>query len=272
MPPEYGYPIGGSEKEFKHFFLEMHFDNPSLDKDVTEHTGIRLYATQEYRPIEFGILTVGSTSSFQALTIPPKSQALSIENICRKNFMNNLYKETGNITIFAELPHTHLAGREFYSKVLRNNTEIEMISDNKYYYFNYQFVNFKRKKIVLKEDDEVITTCIYNTMDRDKYTLGGLATTDEMCLNFLWYYPRNTEYTACEEQTGLDPWIGFYTNLAKKGLFEWNVMSDATFVQDTMASLEASEYLTKNTNITMEIFQQFYQSSWKDQIFIDRIF
>ena len=65
--------------------------------------------------------------------------------------MEELYKETGNITVFAQLPHTHLAGVEFYSKILRNNKEIEIISNNPYYDSNFQYVSFMQEEVVLKK-------------------------------------------------------------------------------------------------------------------------
>lgn len=55
------------------------------------------------------------------------------------------------INIFAQLPHTHLAGVEFYSKILRNNTEVELISNNPYYDSNFQYVNFMKDQVVLKQ-------------------------------------------------------------------------------------------------------------------------
>ena len=38
--------------------------------------------------------------------------------------------------------------------------------------------------------DELIFNCLYNTVGRDEFTFGGQATYEEMCLNFLLYYPR----------------------------------------------------------------------------------
>lgn len=54
------------------------------------------------------------------------------------------------VTIFAELPHTHLAGTEMHSKILRNNKEVEHISHNPYYDSNFQYVNFMPKPVKIK--------------------------------------------------------------------------------------------------------------------------
>lgn len=79
LPENMGYPLGGSRADFKYFFLQIHYDNSDNDpsriffsfllfeydvqaknkfKDVTDYSGIRLYVTKNYRPTEFGILTV----------------------------------------------------------------------------------------------------------------------------------------------------------------------------------------------------------------------
>lgn len=266
LPEEYGYPIGG-EGEFRYFFIQMHYENPNLDEIIHDETGFRLYVTEDYRPIEFGILTVGTTSDALALWLPPKMESLTVENVCGKEFMNKLYEETGNITIFAELPHTHLAGTGLYTKVLRKNKEIEHISYNPYYDFNYQYINFKTKNIVLEKDDEIINSCVYSTKDRDSTTLGGLGTYDEMCLNFIWYYPRNTKYVACYDQTSVDEWIKLFTEFAYTiPDFKWIINSDQTFIQDTVASFEASPTLMSRHDFVQQKFQEVYSKGKKNFI------
>ena len=42
----------------------------------------------------------------------------------------------------------------------------------------------------MKPGDQLILNCLYNTKDRDTFTLGGLSTQEEMCLNFMAYYPK----------------------------------------------------------------------------------
>ena len=42
----------------------------------------------------------------------------------------------------------------------------------------------------MKPGDELILNCQYNSKDRNDFTLGGESTQEEMCLNFVLYYPR----------------------------------------------------------------------------------
>lgn len=43
---------------------------------------------------------------------------------------------------------------------------------------------------MIKPGDELIVNCLYRTTDRDNFTVGGLSTRDEMCENYLYYYPK----------------------------------------------------------------------------------
>lgn len=43
---------------------------------------------------------------------------------------------------------------------------------------------------IIFQGDSLITTCTYNTVNRDNVTLGGFAISDEMCVNYIHYYPN----------------------------------------------------------------------------------
>jgi hypothetical protein len=85
------------------------------------------------------------------IIIPPKASALSLEYMCRENSFRNIFGPSGEITIFAHSPHTHLAGTQVFSKVVRNGTEVEYIANNKYYSFNHQYVNFLTKPVTMRK-------------------------------------------------------------------------------------------------------------------------
>lgn len=43
----------------------------------------------------------------------------------------------------------------------------------------------------------LITRCEYNTEDRENITLGGFGISDEMCVNYVHYYPH-TDLEVCK--------------------------------------------------------------------------
>ena len=46
--------------------------------------------------------------------------------------------ENTNITVVAVLPHTHLQGKEIWTKIIRNGKDMGYLFHNKHYDFNYQ--------------------------------------------------------------------------------------------------------------------------------------
>lgn len=42
-----------------------------------------------------------------------------------------------------------------------------------------------------------MTTCLYNTEDKENATIGGHSITDEMCVNYMHYYPA-TDLEVCK--------------------------------------------------------------------------
>lgn len=63
------------------------------------------------------------------------------------------------------------------------------LQDNNYD-FNYQQSRFLTQEVKILPGDSLITECTYSTTNRTKPTLGGYATTEEMCLAFIFYYPK----------------------------------------------------------------------------------
>lgn len=59
--------------------------------------------------------------------------------------------------------------------------------------FNYelQYANIYEEELVIQEGDVLVTTCIYDSMDKTEATPGGLGSQDEMCVGFLLAYPSN---------------------------------------------------------------------------------
>lgn len=69
--------------------------------------------------------------------------------------------------------------------------------------------------------DALVTECTYSTIDRQKPTLGGYSTKEEMCMAFVIYYPR-TELASCNS---MPPIKYFFENLGVKEFYGKN-MSD----------------------------------------------
>ena len=114
------------------------------------NSGIKMYVTKKYREIEAGIFVVATLPDPLGIIIPPKASALSLEYMCRNNLLKNIFGPSGEITIFANIPHTHSVGIQVFSKIVRNGTEIDYIANNKYFSSDYQYLNVLAKPVTLK--------------------------------------------------------------------------------------------------------------------------
>lgn len=121
------------------------------------------------------------------------------------------------INVFTVGVHAHLAAKEVVVRHFRNGTELPNILSDLEYDFNFQvscgrcaLVNCliwglqdyaRIKPIKILPGDELMTTCVYDTMDRKKPTPFGVSTHEEMCLAFMIYYPKVREHTRTYTQT-----------------------------------------------------------------------
>ena len=48
------------------------------------------------------------------------------------------------------------------------------------------------------QGDELVTTCWYSTKDKKKAVVGGYTFEDEMCVNYIHYYPRSKSLEICK--------------------------------------------------------------------------
>merc|ERR1711879_1097412 len=97
------------------------------------------------------------------------------------------------IFVFASMLHAHLAGRQIYTEHYRSDgnvtTRLEDLNNNPYYDFNVQAYDLFNPPKTIVPGDSLVTYCVYNTEDRTEDTVFGLSTTEEMCFNYIAYYP-----------------------------------------------------------------------------------
>ena len=61
--------------------------------------------------------------------------------------------------------------------------------------------------------------CRYKTSTRQSFTFGGESTYEEMCFNFLLYYPRHPVFKMCSSMPYLNDLIGLFDDLSKLEIF-----------------------------------------------------
>eukprot|EP00803_Ostreobium_quekettii_P010955 evm.model.scf_201EXC.8 EVM.evm.TU.scf_201EXC.8 scf_201EXC:85139-90435(+) len=183
------------------FELEIHYDNPLEKEGYTDASGVRMHLTPDLRPDEIGILWVGSITSVGR--IPPKERSVFSTTVCQLKIDEAV--APGGITVYGNAPHMHFLGRRLWTDILRVKSEdqqtggkfvtdlkqlekVKELSREDAFDFNVQRT-MPTAALKLRNGDVLATTCVYDSTERDTYTSGGLGSYDEMCINYLNYYP-----------------------------------------------------------------------------------
>ncbi|XP_022806766.1 DBH-like monooxygenase protein 1 [Stylophora pistillata] len=199
-PLHAGFPLGADDSP-KNFLLEMHYDNPSNTPGRVDSSGIRIYYTDKLRKYDSGIMSVGVRVNNWHIIPPKQKDWVSVGYCtaeCTESILNSTHLQGGGINVFASILHTHLAGRATWTRHIRNGKELPEIARDDHYDFNFQDTQVLRKEINIQPGDEMINYCKYSSTDRDQLIEGGLASREEMCLDFLFYYPRIPNARSCE--------------------------------------------------------------------------
>uniref|UniRef100_A0A3Q3XAS5 Dopamine beta-hydroxylase n=1 Tax=Mola mola TaxID=94237 RepID=A0A3Q3XAS5_MOLML len=191
-PPDAGLPIGGPGSS-RFLRLEVHYHNPLL---ISHHdsSGIRLHYTSSLRQYDAGIMELGLVYT-PVMAIPPKQHIFYLSGYCNSKCTQTALPP-GGIYIFASQLHTHLAGRGVRTVLVRGGKELKVVQEDEHYSSFYQTIRVLRKMVNVLPSDVLITKCTYNTEDRSKPT-GGFGIMDEMCVNYIHYYPR-TQLELCK--------------------------------------------------------------------------
>jgi Copper type II ascorbate-dependent monooxygenase, C-terminal domain len=100
---------------------------------------------------------------------------------------------SSGITIISNYFHAHLRGRWLASTLIRDGKEVGDIGRQRHYDFKFQnTVNIPGDGIKVLPG-----TCGYDTTAETGTVVGGLDTNQEMCFNFVEYYPAIESLAYC---------------------------------------------------------------------------
>jgi hypothetical protein len=174
LPAEAGFP---EEQGTTHWVLQIHYNNAKNAAGQKDQSGYELCTTDQLRPNDAGVLAFGSTK----FSIPPRSTT-SIK--CDYK----LGAQFKNTKLFNASPHMHTRGASMSTeRLVGGNGTPEPIFEQKNFSFEAQ-ANFPITKEA-KTGDVMRTRCSWK--NPGDTTIGfGEGTGDEMCFNFIGYYPN----------------------------------------------------------------------------------
>ncbi|XP_063351424.1 DBH-like monooxygenase protein 2 homolog [Pelmatolapia mariae] len=195
LPENLGIPIGGENSD-AFYRLEIHYNNPERKEGIKDSSGLRLHYTAKLRQHDVGIMTTGVLPGIVKYDIPPKANQFHTYGMCNTAYFSMFLNPVPDLQVFAVLLHTHLAGTKVRVGHFRNEQQIDFLGIDENYNFDLQQTVSLGSIKTIKQGDEIVVECTYNTTSRASVTKMGFATTDEMCLAFLFYYPA-IDITSC---------------------------------------------------------------------------
>eukprot|EP00026_Physarum_polycephalum_P002597 Phypoly_transcript_02604.p1 GENE.Phypoly_transcript_02604~~Phypoly_transcript_02604.p1 ORF type:complete len:907 (+),score=72.96 Phypoly_transcript_02604:3-2723(+) len=205
FPSNVGFRVGKSS--IQNLVLQLHYYNPMFLENRTDSSGVRLTMTSNLLPIDAGYLTSGVADS--AIKIPSRTNYYEVAGVCPIGAVEQVDR-TINYTVFGSGVHMHTLGQQIYANQYREDplsgeyTRVGIVGCDDYYTFDDQkTVNVSA---TVRVGDIFVTHCIYNTTQKGEETLGCESSECEMCLAYIWYYPKiGTETVNClSTQTVVD--------------------------------------------------------------------
>ncbi|XP_032757751.1 dopamine beta-hydroxylase [Rattus rattus] len=193
-PEEAGVAFGGSGSS-RFLRLEVHYHNPRNIQGRRDSSGIRLHYTASLRPNEAGIMELGLVYT-PLMAIPPQETTFVLTGYCTDRCTQMALPKSG-IHIFASQLHTHLTGRKVITVLARDGQQREVVNRDNHYSPHFQEIRMLKNAVTVYQGDVLITSCTYNTENRTMATVGGFGILEEMCVNYIHYYPK-TELELCK--------------------------------------------------------------------------
>ncbi|KAJ3025112.1 UNVERIFIED_CONTAM: hypothetical protein HDU68_007452 [Siphonaria sp. JEL0065] len=194
-PAEAGFAIGTGVNGIRYFSLQIHYNNPNGLSGIVDNSGLRLFYTNVLRIFDIGILTLGNYS----IDISGNNENYTETNwnvcpsTCTKQFPTNL-------TVVSTAFHMHTLGYNITTRHIRNGHELIPLGVRQYYDFSFQSATGPLDPAaVIMPGDALLTKCTYipTAGMRTNRTKFGESTSDEMCFDFLTYYPAMTSIDTC---------------------------------------------------------------------------
>ncbi len=175
LPAEAGFPTEAGAKT--HFVVQMHYSNLGAEVGHRDQTGIGLCSTTQLRPNDADIVAFGK----MPFTIPADTKSTLSCDLT----MGQLPQP---VRVFRSWPHMHTRGESLRSEVRHASGAVTPVGA----VLNYDFENQISYDVgaTINPGDTVRTECTWDNVGNVNPVSFGEETLNEMCFNFLSYYPR----------------------------------------------------------------------------------
>lgn len=190
LPPDVGVPFGEGDNWL---VLQMHYYNPSLDENIVDRSGVRVYMSPTLRDQDAGFLELnGGTDPSMRGNLPPGLPNIALNPFVIPGNSDCTGQWNDTLNVLGAFHHMHLVGSHMRIDVERNGTFVGTVRQEHHYDFNHQSFEESSVKILLP-GDQINMYCSYDTSSRTLETAFGDLSQQEMCYGLIFYYPRQPQ-------------------------------------------------------------------------------
>ena len=217
LPDSAGFLVGPGPDAVSHVILEVHYDNPSRQAGVVDNFGFEMFYVDTPRPNNAAGLTIGDPTirmqvrhsnlpdwlpgfvrwPFDSGGLPPGHDLVHRQATCPGSCTSSALAEP--IHVFASNLHMHYTGQKMYTEHFDpDGHDLGIHPAQRVDFFDngfQQMTELADDEFVIRPGDELQTHCWYNTKARSREVPFGFSTKDEMCMNFVFYWPAQYKGT-----------------------------------------------------------------------------
>ncbi|CAN0202728.1 unnamed protein product, partial [Scytosiphon promiscuus] len=167
LPTDVGFLMGNISGGLKSLSLETHYNNPDGDAGVVDSSGVRVYYTEELRPINMGVMKLGDPGVALSETPLPDGK-LGASFGCPSSCTEENF-EVDEVSVFYHFLHMHENGQLMRTRQYRNDSsgnEVLVHTAEVEYYSYLQaggFVLTVNDSVTIQKGDRFETECYYDT-------------------------------------------------------------------------------------------------------------
>jgi Copper type II ascorbate-dependent monooxygenase, C-terminal domain/DOMON domain/Copper type II ascorbate-dependent monooxygenase, N-terminal domain len=182
LPSFLGTPMFGADG-FNAFEIEVHYNNPQGTAGLVDNSGVRVFWTSEPREQQMGILSTGDPQvSLMGQEVGNGISRHTFE--CPGTCSSVVGQE---VTVLREHLHMHEIGARMTNEQIRDGQVLRTAAIDYWEFDQNGNAAIQQDPFVIKPGDGFKTTCYFNGNDDRVF---GMASSEEMCMTFLYYYPR----------------------------------------------------------------------------------
>eukprot|EP00039_Didymoeca_costata_P020213 m.340476 g.340476 ORF g.340476 m.340476 type:complete len:901 (-) comp19325_c0_seq1:91-2793(-) len=238
LPLDVGFNLNG----YRGIRIQYHFDNKAKIAGIRDSSGIKIYVTKKNSPRAkaFGLVQFGDP----AVKLAPQKL---LNGISMYEFTCTNLQVKEKITIISHILHMHKKGVMMETLHYRGDN---LLNTAKIEFYDYATQGSLYTNTTALPGDSFVTRCYYKT---DGSVQMGLASSQEMCIDFVSYYPRQASlggYCGLNRGKGEYNGASSITSLPRKfGFAPPTRTSTQTISTTTVTSLDTS-IASSNTKAT----------------------